>query len=70
MTLIDESTMPIFFSLCMELGPSEVFDRYFDEEMNVMDGAPDGLAEEIARERKRTLENMPEPPQGASVIRW
>lgn len=43
---------PTFFSLCEEIGPGAVWERYFDEEMNVRDDAPQALREEIARMRE------------------
>ena len=55
--------LSLFHSLCKELGPDVVFDRYFDEDMTVRDDAPEKLKEEIVA--LRAYDDGPEPPPGA-----
>lgn len=37
-----------FFALCEELGPDEVWRRYYDENMRIRDDAPQALKDEMA----------------------
>lgn len=41
-------SMDYFESLCMEIGPDGVWERYFDEDMKIRDDAPQRLKDEIA----------------------
>ena len=44
---LDAIKTPFFDSLCVELGPDVVFERYFDENLDVREDAPEELREEI-----------------------
>ena len=54
--------LSLFDSLCAELGPDVVFERYFDEDMMVRDDAPEKLKEEIRA--LRANDDCPPPPPG------
>ena len=57
--------LSLFDSLCAELGPDVVFERYFDEDMNVRDDAPEKLKEEIRV--LRMPDGHPPIPEGVVV---
>lgn len=57
--------LSLFHSLCAELGPDVVFERYFDEDMNVRDDAPEKLKEEIRV--LRMPDGHPPIPEGVVV---
>ena len=54
--------LSLFDSLCAELGPEVVFERYFDENYNVREDAPTELKNEI--EALRASDDCPPPPPG------
>ena len=62
--MIDYSGIDLSFyhSLLKELGPEEVFERYFDDDMMVRDDAPEKLREEIRA--LRADDDCPSPPPG------
>ncbi len=59
---------PTFFSLCEEIGPGAVWERYFDKNLNVRDNAPQALKDEIALMRKEN-ELHPTSVDGITVRR-